>query len=346
VRFDISHTLANAGLTKSWPELLDETRRRAELADEVGIDGMWFGEHHFDRGGFDQLPNPVLLAADLAGRTSRLRLGMAAVTLTLWDPHRLAEDLAMLDRFSGGRVDVAFSRGILSGEILNINPDADRANEAQSRAIFAANLDVVKQVWATDPPQPVQSPTPPIYAVSENATGFRLAAQQGLGAITAFPSGKVLANMRRAYFEEAERVGLAPALRRSTVSKTCCVAETDAEARRLVEKDVLGLFELIKQVRGLQAWLDEDEDPDDPALNAMNGFDLMLERDHLMVGSPESVAARMIRLADTHGLDHFLLGMGKLDEAVAERSIRLLAEEVAPAVRRAVDAKTSIGVTT
>lgn len=375
MRFDLSHVLANPGRRLDWSELLDESRRRAELADELGVDGMWFGEHHFDVPGFDACPNPVMVAADLAARTSRIRLGMAAVTLTLWHPIRLAEDLAMLDQFSRGRVDVAFSRGILRGEIVNLDPAADRSNETQSRTIFAENLEIIKGAWTSDPfsfrgeryqvpypgvkwpgeayrsyhdedgemtglaviPQPVQKPTPPLFAVSENTTGFRLAAQQGLGCITAFPSGKVLAGMRRAYFEEAERVGLPASHRRSAISKSCCIADTDAEARALVEDDVLALFELIKQVRGLQAWLDEDEDPDDPKLLAMNGFDLMLERDHLMVGSPESVAQRMIRLHQSHGLDHFLLGMGRLAGPAADRSLHLLTEEVMPSVRAATE---------
>jgi alkanesulfonate monooxygenase SsuD/methylene tetrahydromethanopterin reductase-like flavin-dependent oxidoreductase (luciferase family) len=374
MRFDLLHVLSNPGRTRAWKDLVDETRRRAELADELGLDGMWFGEHHFDAPGFDACPNPVMLAADLAGRTTRLRLGLAAVTLTLWHPVRLAEDLAMLDQFSDGRLDVAFSRGILAGEILNLNPEADRSDEGRSRAIFAENLEIVRRAWTTDPfswhgeryqlpwpgtswpgdayasyhdesghlhglaivPQPHQQPMPPLYAVSENTAGFRLAAQQGLGTITAFPTRAVLANMRRAYFEEAERVGLAPAQRRSTLTKSCAIADTDAEARRLVEDNVISLFELIKQVRGLRAWLDEGEDPDDRALSAMNGFDLMLERDHLMVGSPESVTERLIRLHETHGLDHIILSMGRLGGDEGERSLRLLADEVIPAVRRAL----------
>ncbi|MGH3244330.1 MAG: LLM class flavin-dependent oxidoreductase [Spirillospora sp.] len=375
MRFDLLHVLSDPHRTSPWTALRDETRDVAVLADELGFDGFWLGEHHFDAPGVDACPNPVMLAADLTGRTSRIRLGMAAVTLPLWHPVRLAEDLAMLDHFSDGRLDVAFSRGILPGEIMNLNPDADRSDEERSRAIFAENLEIVKRAWTTDPfswhgeryripwpklkwageaykpyhgedgylegiaviPQPFQKPTPPLYAVSENAKGFRLAARQGLGSITAFPTGKVLGTMRDAYFEEAGKVGLAPELRRSAVSRNLCVAETDEEARRLVEDDVNAFFELIKQVRGLRAWLDEGEDPDDPKLNAMNGFDLLLERDHLMVGTPESVTERLIRMSETQGLDHVLLSSGRLPRDAGERCLRLFAEEVAPAVRRAVE---------
>ncbi|MDF2444743.1 MAG: hypothetical protein JWR01_2946, partial [Subtercola sp.] len=105
MRFDVSTVLANPGRKKLWSELLDDVRERAELADAYGFDGLWIGEHHFNAEGDDNLPNPVLLAADLAARTTRIRLGMGAVALPSWHPIRLAEDLAMLDHFSNGRVD-------------------------------------------------------------------------------------------------------------------------------------------------------------------------------------------------------------------------------------------------
>ena len=67
---------------------------------------------------------------------------MGAVTLTTWHPLRLAEDLAMLDHFCNGRLDIGLSRGILPIEIINLNPDADRSNPARSQAIFAENLEI------------------------------------------------------------------------------------------------------------------------------------------------------------------------------------------------------------
>jgi alkanesulfonate monooxygenase SsuD/methylene tetrahydromethanopterin reductase-like flavin-dependent oxidoreductase (luciferase family) len=373
MRFDILDLLWNPRRAQRWSTLADESREFAGLADALGFDGIWYGEHHFDVEGTDQCPNPIVLATDLAGRTRRIRIGLAAISLPLWHPMRLAEDLAMLDQLSGGRLDVAFSRGILRGEIVNLNPEADREDEAKSRAIFSENLEIVKRAWTADPfswegeryripwpgttwpgkamepyhdengelagvaviPQPLQQPMPPLYAVSEHRPGFVAAARQGLGIITAFPTGKVLAGLRRAYFEEAERAGMPAAQRRSVVCKALCVAETDEEARRLAAPAARESFNIIKRVRGIQAWLDEDDDPDDPRLHAMDPFDLMLERDHLMVGSPESVAERLIRLARTQGIDHWILGMGRIRGADRERSVRLFAEEVAPAVRRA-----------
>ncbi|MFC7014483.1 LLM class flavin-dependent oxidoreductase [Streptomyces viridiviolaceus] len=374
MRFDLMHVLSNRGRKRPWGELLDDSRRRAELGDELGFTGLWLGEHHFDAEGSDQLPNPVMLLADLAARTSRMRLGIAAIGLPLWHPIRLAEDLAMLDHFSRGRVDVAFSRGILRGEIVNLNPEADRRDEQKSRAIFAENLEIVKRAWTQDPfrwhgeryripwpetswggdalkdyedenghltglpiiPQPVQKPMPPLYAVSQQTEGFRLAARQGMGVISSHPAGKKLRALNEAYDEEAAKVGrpghvskVAPAVREFFV------AESEQEARKEIEEFVNGRFEVIKRVRGLGAWLDVDEDPEDPKLQAMTGFDLMMERDYLFVGTPDSVAERMVRLHDEEGWDHFMLGLGHAPAEALDRSMRLMAEEVIPRVRRA-----------
>jgi alkanesulfonate monooxygenase SsuD/methylene tetrahydromethanopterin reductase-like flavin-dependent oxidoreductase (luciferase family) len=279
----------------------------------------------------------------------------------------------MLDHFSRGRVDVAFSRGILAGEIMNINPDADRRNEEQSRAIFQEHLDIVKKAWTEDPfrhrgerytipwpgvgwggkamasyedenghltglpviPKPYQKPMPPIFAVSQHEAGFRHAAQNGMGVISSHPTGNKLAGLNAAYDEEAAKHGrpqhfarVAPAVREFAV------AETEAEARADIYDFVVSRFEVIKRVRGLGAWLDIDEDADDPKLASMDGFDLMMERDYLFVGTPDSVAERMIKLHRERGWEHFILAVGQASPEAIERSMRLMAEEVIPRVRR------------
>ena len=74
MRFDILDLLWNPGRSKSWAALADESREFVELADELGFDGIWYGEHHFDAEGTDQCPNPIVLGTDLAARSSRIRI--------------------------------------------------------------------------------------------------------------------------------------------------------------------------------------------------------------------------------------------------------------------------------
>ncbi|WP_449281728.1 LLM class flavin-dependent oxidoreductase [Leucobacter sp.] len=373
MRFDLLHVLANRGEPRPWDVLMNEAREIAEHCDALGYEGLWLGEHHFDAEGADQLPNPLMLHTDLATRTRNIRLGVAAIGLPLWHPVRLAEDVAMLDHFSQGRVDIAVGRGILKGEIVNLNPDADRADEEKSRAIFQEHLDILKQAWtaekfahrgerytipwpelkwnsrAMDPytdengivtslpiiPQPAQSDLP-LWAVSQQEDGIRLAAHQGLSFITSHPAGEKLRRLNAAYDEECERIGRRPrnAFRVAPASREFYIAETEQEARSVMEGAINARFDLISRVRGLQAWLDVDEDPDDPRFSRMAGYDIMMERDHLFIGTPDQVTERMVHMYEDEGWEHFLFGLSQAPLDGVKRSLTLMAEEVIPEVLR------------
>lgn len=381
MELDLLYALTNRSGTQDWHDIMRETRRHAQMADELGYDRIWLGEHHFDTDGSDASPNPVMLATDLAARTQRIRLGMAAVSLTLWHPLRLAEDLAVLDHFSEGRLDVAFGRGILPIEVMNLNPQANRWNGSDnSREIFDENLAIVRGIWTEDPfswkgkrytfpepgtkfihspgapmprgwvgendelvafgmtPKPFQRPTPPQFAVTESMTGFAHAARNGLRPITWYPSGQVLKNLFETYrAETAAATGRPPALGEGCgVLRLCCIAETDEEARRIAEPGIVEFFEFLCRVRGIGVWLDADEDPEDPRYREMDPWELLMERDHLMIGSPDSVLERMTRLTRSHGIQNWLLQMGfpGIPAPDVDRSLRLFAREVMPEIRK------------
>jgi len=88
-------------------------------------------------------------------------------------------------------------------------------------------------------------------------------------------------------------------------------------------------------VRRGNMWLDIDEDQDDPRFAEIPLFDLLMERDHLMIGSPQSVIERMSRLSKTHNVKHWLLQMGfpGIGSADLESSLDLFGTEVMPALR-------------
>ena len=92
---------ASAGEATNAADMLDNLRQQTVLAEELGFEAMWLGEHHFGPYGVGDLPNPILLGADLAARTSRIRIGQMANIDPWWHPIRLAEDLAILDNMTG-----------------------------------------------------------------------------------------------------------------------------------------------------------------------------------------------------------------------------------------------------
>ena len=141
---------ASAGGATDSSGLLDNLRQQTVLAEELGFEAIWLGEHHFSPFEVGDLPNPILLGADLAARTSRIRIGQMANIATWWHPIRLAEDLAMLDNMSGGRLEVGFGRGIWPYEGPQFHPNADPRKDAENRELFQETVDVVRKIWASE----------------------------------------------------------------------------------------------------------------------------------------------------------------------------------------------------
>ena len=96
----------SAGETTDAAQHLDNLRQQTILSEELGFEAMWLGEHHFGPYGVGDLPNPILLGADFAARNSRIRIGQMANIAPWWHPIRVADDFAILDNMSQGRVEV------------------------------------------------------------------------------------------------------------------------------------------------------------------------------------------------------------------------------------------------
>ena len=104
---------------------------------------VWLAEHHFSWDGWNRaMTNPILVGADLAAHTQRIRVGQCGVILPDWHPIRVAEDIAMLDNMTKGRVDFGIARGYDSRSALQFNVHADRLNAGQNYALFAETLDI------------------------------------------------------------------------------------------------------------------------------------------------------------------------------------------------------------
>ncbi len=151
MRFAAFTTVAgSAGEATSAEEHIDNLRQQTILAEELGFEAMWLGEHHFGPYGVGDIPNPVLLGADLAARTSTIRIGQMANIAPWWHPIRLAEDLAILDNMTGGRVEVGFGRGIWPYEGPQFHPNADPRKDVENRELFQEMIEIVREIWASE----------------------------------------------------------------------------------------------------------------------------------------------------------------------------------------------------
>ena len=132
---------------KPYTEILDNARDIAVYCDKNNWDSIWFTEHHFNHEGMESSPNPLMMCADIAARTKQIRLGQACNVITFWNPIRLAEDIAALDQFSKGRVDVGIGRGVYGREAIHMNVEADLNDQAKNKRLFQETLTIMKKAW-------------------------------------------------------------------------------------------------------------------------------------------------------------------------------------------------------
>ena len=137
---------------------IDELREQAICADQTGWTSMMFAEHHFEIEGYHVTPNPLMLNVYLAQHTKRLRQGQMGLVLPNWNPLRLAEDIAMADHLTGGRLDVGLSRGYQprSVGVMGQHYHANAAGtgsaevEATNRKIVEEWFEVMRRSWTED----------------------------------------------------------------------------------------------------------------------------------------------------------------------------------------------------
>ncbi len=122
-------------------ESLDTAGQVAELMDELGFYALWMAEHHFQHEGYECIPNIILLGTHLASRTEQLKFGCAFNIVPMWHPIRLAEDYAMADILTDGRIIFGVGRGYHSREVESLGaPVID--NEA-NREIFEEQMEII-----------------------------------------------------------------------------------------------------------------------------------------------------------------------------------------------------------
>jgi alkanesulfonate monooxygenase SsuD/methylene tetrahydromethanopterin reductase-like flavin-dependent oxidoreductase (luciferase family) len=121
--------------------VFDKARAIAELMDRAGYSTLWLAEHHFQREGYECIPNILLLSLHLAHLTRRLRFGCGFNITPMWHPLRLAEDFATVDILTGGRVIFGVGRGYHTREVETFG--APLLDQAANRELFEEQLDII-----------------------------------------------------------------------------------------------------------------------------------------------------------------------------------------------------------
>jgi probable F420-dependent oxidoreductase len=213
LRFGLWYSLRNpAPWPRPYPEIYAETLRQIAWAETIGYDDVWLTEHHFCEDG--HAPSILPIAAAVAARTTRIRIGTAVLLLPLHHAVRVAEDAATIDILSNGRFELGVGVGYRPQEFKGLGiASADRAG------LMDEGLEVIRRLWLGETldfhgrhyriegaklePRPVQQPRPPLWVGGFAAAAPKRAARLadgylGTGAMT---------EQARIYRDELARLG-------------------------------------------------------------------------------------------------------------------------------------------
>jgi alkanesulfonate monooxygenase SsuD/methylene tetrahydromethanopterin reductase-like flavin-dependent oxidoreductase (luciferase family) len=142
----------------------DDLSHWAKEADDLGYDSMWLTEHHFQHEGYEVTPNCVLIGALLAMQTRRIKFGAMFNIVPQWHPLKLAEDFAIGDVMTGGRLLFGVGRGTVTREALNFGtnigstdwdsvglPEASAVADATNRAQFEEGMEIIRRAFTGEP---------------------------------------------------------------------------------------------------------------------------------------------------------------------------------------------------
>ncbi len=333
-----------------WPEgadpgqILAETTEQIQYAEELGFVSAWLAEHHFTR--YSMVPSSLILATHLAARTRTIRLGTAVLVSPLHNPLRLAEDAAMLDLVSNGRLDVGFGRGSGGYEYTGYGLDP-----SESAGRFQDSVKIIQGLWTTPGfsyespynrlqdinlvPPPLQKPHPPIYIAATRTPAtleFLVATGHNLCIAVVQDTAAALDLCRRFVAMSAEAGGHRP-MSEIPFFRYFYVAETEEEVRRDTEERINWVADIMQWRRNIATGSEVYRSMDDwrrarSELPESYGY---LAANRAVIGTPDQCVSQ-IRALQAQGIDYFgcNFDFGGMSREKVMRSMELFSKEVMP----------------
>jgi alkanesulfonate monooxygenase SsuD/methylene tetrahydromethanopterin reductase-like flavin-dependent oxidoreductase (luciferase family) len=310
-------------------QMAAEALQLAGVADEVGFDYVSVSEHHYSAGMCN--PNPALLAAALLGVVRRARIALLGPLASMNNPVRIAEEIAMLDQLSGGRVLALPLRGTPNEfAFYNVAPEETRGRTEEALLLVRKALSEpqpfawsgtyyefpVVSVW----PGPTQVPHPPLYSSANSPESAAFAAEHRFGAAMSYFGPKAVAERMRSYRESCDAHGWQPAPEQMLFRSFCIVGENEEHAAELVRRASIPRPPVKPQ----------DAPVDARAVDQGYAFGMLQ-----FSGSSEQVAAQMQEFRDLTGVGLLDLSFNFGDFSAQETAeqIRRFAGEVIPRLR-------------
>jgi alkanesulfonate monooxygenase SsuD/methylene tetrahydromethanopterin reductase-like flavin-dependent oxidoreductase (luciferase family) len=318
----------------SWPErrvalplVYERALQRIEIMDKAGFDAVWLAEHHFSS--FSVCPSVHMMGVLAAARTTRLRIGTGVSLAPFYHPLRLAEEVALLDVLSGGRVNWGAGRGFARVEFDNFGVPAEESTER-----FREAVEIVLRAWTEERlhyssahyrfdgvevlPKPLQQPHPPVWMAATSDPAIEWAAGRGFSILLDPHSAhRDIGRKRGLYAERLEAAGFSLAGRDLPVARLLALGRTSAEAAAVAKS---GAQWLVASYIGAQ-----HRPVGLASLNAPSGDPVQRYLDEVILhGTPAAVLEQIIRLREEIGLDYLLCA------PLSHETFRMLAENILP----------------
>ncbi len=335
-------------------ELYQQHLDQIAFIEDCGFDAICFNEHHSAPYGL--MPSPNLMAAAVAQRTSRMKIGIFGNLPALHaHPVRLAEEIAMLDVMSGGRIVSGFVRGV-TREFLAYNVPIDDA-----RARVGEAWDLITKAWTErEPfawhgdyfnydnvciwPRPLQQPHPPIVFPAESDAGLELAASHQVPTGAAYRSTAACLEIFERYRKTAERHGWTPKPEDHLLLRNVFVAETNEKAREQAEAHLHYFWQwLLSYHQGIMQMQGQTLPARPAVVNRAEDlpfwefdYDLCQREGLSIIGDPDTVIRELRSQSETLGCG-IVMGLfqfGSMPHELAMNNIELFAKEVLPEVQK------------
>ena len=339
-----------------YQEYIDEL----VLAEELGYDAICFNEHHFTAYGL--MPSPNLIVSALAVKTKKIRLAIFGNAIPLrGQPLRVAEEIAMIDVLSGGRVISGFVRGIPSEYFAyNINP-------GESRPRFQEAWDFIVKAWTEEEPfdwdgkfwkyknvsiwpRPLQKPHPPLWMPAESSESIEYAATKRVPVSRVYVPTADMKESFDYYRDFAQKIGWTPTPDYFMPLRHIYVAETMEQARRESEKHLEYFYKYlvsgtyrspIRQAAEAQGYRTEKSyaystqaKVDKGARYANFTFEEFQKAGDIIVGDPSYVADEIKQQKKELGANTILgfFQFGSMPHDLVVKNLKLFSQEVLPKV--------------
>ena len=329
---------------------VDEFLEQAALADGLGYRGFWIAEIHCQPR-FSVLSAPYVVLGAVAQRTRQLRLGVAVNTLPVHHPVQLAEQAALLDLLSHGRMDFAAGGGHPHSRVY----ECFGADHKQTHDFMAESFAIIRKAWTEEAltfqgkffqipevvvnPKPVQSPPPPFYMATSSLEGVEVGARLGVNLLlpihTRTPEQVI--EFSKVYWAGLENHHHDPKERELGLLVPMHLANTTAEARARAEEGIMSYFKTIADMRSQYIdWLTR-RGVELPERLGRSGagqpvtYETVCTR-HAVVGDAGFTTRALQDLAAKTGATHFLVWMniGAVPHALVVESMEQFARDVMP----------------